>query len=301
MNAITKTTASTASILSERAMIVSMNISLWSGRRYDRKVTREVNSSHGASADAGRYNKALLKKEALSELQRIAGAARATFYEMTLPWISDSERIIANDGYLNLVAAINKHVAEYQNAREDFIASYQRHVDEARVMLNGMFNEADYPPVSTLRDKFKMEVKTMPIPTGDDFRVSMSEYQAERIRAEIERTVANATTEAIRDIYERVADVSAKMIERLNAYTPGTPGKRAEGTFKDSLVGNVRELISILPALNITGDPALAEIANRLAPIAEHDAQVLRDSEETRKAVAEEAQAILDHVSDFLA
>ena len=66
MNAMTPL-ASATSTLSTRAMLVSLSISQWSGRRLDREITDEVNQQHNAAADAGRYNKLLLPKEALAE------------------------------------------------------------------------------------------------------------------------------------------------------------------------------------------------------------------------------------------
>ena len=42
------------------AMLVSLRISAWSGRLYDRKASNHVAVHHEASASAGRYNKCLL-------------------------------------------------------------------------------------------------------------------------------------------------------------------------------------------------------------------------------------------------
>jgi len=132
--------------------------------------------------------------------------------------------------------------------------------------------------------------------------VSMSEAQAAHIRADIERQVSDATTAAVKDIYRRVADVTERMVDRLNAYKPASKkGERSEGVFRDSLVENVRDLIAILPALNITGDPALTAMAAKLQPLAEWDAAVLREDAGKRKDVAATAEQILAQVSDFLA
>ena len=56
--------------LSRKAVLVSVNISQWTARKLDREVTDEVNASHGAQKDAGRYNKLLLEKEALADPDR---------------------------------------------------------------------------------------------------------------------------------------------------------------------------------------------------------------------------------------
>lgn len=303
MNAITSiAAASSSSTLATRAMIVSLSISQWSGRRLDREITDEVNSQHNAAADAGRYNKLLLPKEALDPIVKVVSETRTEFLKRTLPWIDNGGRIMAADAYMAHMSWLNGQRRKFDAAVDEFIRAYPGHVQSARVRLNGMFKDEDYPTIDQLRGKFSMACTVLPVPTSDDFRVSMSEAQAAHIRADIERQVSDATTAAVKDIYRRVADVTERMVDRLNAYKPASKkGERSEGVFRDSLVENVRDLIAILPALNITGDPALTAMAAKLQPLAEWDASVLREDAGKRRDVAATAEQILAQVSDFLA
>ena len=293
---------SASSALASRAMIVSLSISQWSGHRLDREITDEVNRDHGAAADAGRFNKKLLPKEALADIVSVVSETRADFLKRTLPWMDNGSRIMAADAYMAHMSWIRSQSSKFDRAVDKFVAAYPGYVNDARVRLNGMFKSEDYPDAEILRGKFSVECKVLPVPSADDFRVNMSEAQAAIIRKDIEAQVTEATTSAVRDIYERVAEVTRRMVERLNAYKPAqAKGDRSEGVFRDSLVENVRDLIAILPALNITGDPQLSAMVDKLKPLAEHDASVLREDEAIRKDVAAEAQAILDSVAGFLA
>ena len=56
--------------LTHDAMLVSLRISAWSGRLYDRKASNHVAVHHEASASAGRYNKCLLPKGRLRGAHR---------------------------------------------------------------------------------------------------------------------------------------------------------------------------------------------------------------------------------------
>lgn len=301
MNALTQI-PTTSGTLASRAMLVSLSISQWSGRRLDREITDEVNQSHHAAADAGRYNKLLLPKEALAPIVSIVSETRTEFLKRTLPWIDNGGRIMAADAYMAHMSWINAQKRKFDAAVNGFLQDYPGHVQAAATRLNGMFKPDDYPDVDVLRGKFAMECNVLPVPTGEDFRVSMSEAQAEQIRADIERQVTEATATAVKDVYRRIAEVTGRMVDRLNAYKPARKkGERSEGVFRDSLVENVRDLISILPALNITGDPQLDAMAQKMQPLAEHDAKVLRENENVRKDVAAEAQSILEQVSGFLA
>lgn len=303
MNAITSiSAASSSSALATRAMVVTLSISQWSGRRLDREITDEVNNQHNAAADAGRYNKLLLPKEALDPIVKVVSETRTEFLKRTLPWIDNGGRIMAADAYLAHMSWIRAQRSKFDAAVDEFIRAYPSYVQSARIRLNGMFKPEDYPTIDQLRGKFAMDCSVLPVPTSDDFRVAMSEAQAAHIRADIERQVSDATTAAVKDVYRRVADVSGRMVERLNAYKPAAKkGERSEGVFRDSLVENVRDLIAILPALNITGDPVLTTMADKLQPLAEWDASVLREDAGKRKDVAATAEQILAQVSDFLA
>jgi hypothetical protein len=301
MNAMTPI-PSASSALASRAMIVSLFISQWSGHRLDREITDEVNQSHNAAADAGRFNKKLLPKEALADIVSVVSETRSDFLKRTLPWMDNGSRIMASDGYMAHMSWIRSQSAKFERKVDEFIAAYPGYLNDARVRLNGMFKAEDYPDAETLRGKFAMECRVLNVPCADDFRVNMSEAQAAVIRQDIERQVTEATTSAVRDIYERVAEATSRMVERLNAYRPANgKGDKSEGVFRDSLVENVRDLIAILPSLNITGDPQLTAMAEKLKPLALHDAAVLREDETIRKDVAAEAQAILDSVAGFLA
>jgi len=78
--------------LSSRAMLCSLSISMWSARKHDPDASQEIAQRHGAQADAGRYHKVLLPKEALAEVQKIVSDARQEHYFMTLPWDDNGYR-----------------------------------------------------------------------------------------------------------------------------------------------------------------------------------------------------------------
>ena len=43
--------------LSEKAILVSLKVSKFTGTKEDKKISREVASNHNATEDAGRYQK----------------------------------------------------------------------------------------------------------------------------------------------------------------------------------------------------------------------------------------------------
>ena len=72
--------------LTDDAMQVSLRITAWSGRLYDRQASNHVAVHHDAAASAGRYNKCLLPKTAFAALTATVSACRTAHYENTVPW-----------------------------------------------------------------------------------------------------------------------------------------------------------------------------------------------------------------------
>lgn len=289
-------------LLSSRAMLAGVRISVWSARKLDRKVTEEVNSSHGAASDAGRYNKALIAKDALASVTKAASEARNFHYARTLPWLDEGARILPAAAFDDYSNRLRRMRADFAAAADAFVAGYPSFVADARNRLNGMFNAADYPAESEIRARFTFDVRVLPVPDASDFRVDIADAQAADIKAAIEASTRAALEAAMRDAWDRVLDVVGRMAERCSATRTAKDGTEAGAIFRDSLVDNVRELAAVLPSFNLTNDPRMAEIAERMArDLGTHDAADLRESDRLRKETAKAAQSILDDVRGFIA
>ena len=289
-------------LLSQKAVLASLNFTGWTARRLDKKITNEVNRSHGASHDAGRYNKLLVGKNDLEAIQKVISAARIKHYDMTQPWLDNGARILPSALYVEYSAAMRGFQRDYEIAIDDLITRWPEIVREARGRLNGMFNASDYPPQSQLRRLYTFDVKILPCPDATDFRVDMADEHADDIRADIEKRMKAALDDAMKEPMRRIIDVVGHMAERLKAYKPATrDGDKTEGSFRDSLVDNVISLVDLLPAFNLTNDAALADVTARMQQELCHTtAQELRDNPKTRKSVAKAAEAILADVTQFM-
>jgi hypothetical protein len=66
-------------MITERAMLAAVHISIWTAVKHDRKISRDVADQHGAHQGAGRYNKQLLRgADKLDELRTLAGRCGST-------------------------------------------------------------------------------------------------------------------------------------------------------------------------------------------------------------------------------
>jgi hypothetical protein len=288
----------TATKLSERAMLASLHVGMWSGMAVDRDVSEEVSENHKAEKDSGRYNKRLVASKFLSHVGGKINVARRSHRLLTLPWEDDGTRILSNTGYLHYTETMRLQQHAVRAATQEFIQSLPTYIDEARTRLGTMFNSEDYPSADELRSKFYIDVEIKPIPTGSDFRAKLSDDAVKHITQDIEDRCNERVEAAIKEVYQRVVDVTSKMAERLRGYEPG----ESTGVFRDTVVYNINELAELIPSLNITGDPKLDALAKQLKDdLVEHSPEVLRTNAKARKQTADAAERILKKAQTFLA
>lgn len=238
-----------------RAMLINLNICQWAARKSDKRVANEAVSQHGASTSKASFYKPLVEGGELDAIKIAAGKARTMHYHRTLPWSDNGPRILSNVGYLDYMQELGNLKTEFESAVASFVAQYPLLRQEAKRTLGTLFVDADYPDVSAIRDKFRFEVKVLPLPKGDDFRCDLGTEEVERIRKDIEANARNAVQESMDEAFDRVAKVVESYIDRLR--DPKT-------VFRDSLVENARALADVLPSLNFTGDPRLDAVTVKL-------------------------------------
>lgn len=280
-------------MITERAMLAAVHISIWTAIKHDRKVSREVAEQHGAYAGAGRYNKQLLREaERLESLRALSGQIRQYFYKITLPWSDEGYRLLPAHFYFELTTKMREFEQSFGQQVEEFLAVYPSYIEQVRPELNGLFREEDYPSTDKLRNKFGVRLEVLPIPRGNDFRVTLSEEEQARVAREIDENVRQSLQKATEDLWTRLKGVVAHMVERLN---------EPESRFHASLVTNICELVELLPRLNVNQDEELnrfaGEIRDRLCGFTARD---LKKNEILRAATASDAAEILTKMDAVL-
>jgi hypothetical protein len=319
----------TASEMHSRAILVSLRISAWSARKYDRKVTNETNQAHGADADAGRYNKNLLPGDAPSykALTQHITAMRAQHTAQTLAWSDDGWRLLPVRNFQKYMDMVRQGQHTFDRLLEEFWRDYPTLRAQAKDRLNGMYLDADYP--RDIRDRFSFAMEPAPVPAATDYRVALTQDEINTIATRTEERVKQAFADAQKDAVQRLYKCVSHIHERLTAVRvtkdratkartlkkdhydkvtgelipAGTviPGRAIAGgqvknaTFRDTLVDNARELCEILRYINLADDPKLEEFRRQTELIAgSTEAETLRDSDAVRKDTANRAQSILD-------
>lgn len=284
--------------ITEKGMLVSLSIQRWTARKHDRAVSDKVALDHGAGADAGRYTKALLAKESLAGVSKVAREARAHHYENTLPWTDTGHRILPADNFFKYSDAQAAFKNEFEKEVKKFADNYPSYVSAAQNNLGRMYDATDYPDAGTIAGYFGIDVDVTPLPDGKDFRVDLGVDVQKKIQADIEAKTTGAIQDAAQDLWNRTYEAVKHMADRLKAYDPTDKSK---APFRDTVVTNLRELVDLLPRLNMTGDQNLTDMSDKLAQtLCGANPDELRDDSLLRDSTAEEADAILKDMDGFV-
>lgn len=273
--------------LDTKALIVHLCISMWTNRKHDKTVSKEVEESKDAEKDAGRYNKVLVSKEALKDVQKCVSAIRNFHYDNSLRWSDNGERLLPAANYFTYVNQLNTLRAEFDEAVRVFLFHYDSYVQEARIRLGKMFNISDYPSRSEIEQKFRISPVFMPVPSTD-FRVGLNSNEAEKLKKAAEFEINERLKDVMDEVWKRVKDqlVSMQKLSDKDSY------------FKNAMFTNLEELVNVLPRLNVTGDIHLQRISEEMKSLC-GDPDTIRCDDTIRNIKAQKVESIMERYKDF--
>ena len=260
--------------LTDDAMQVSLRITAWSGRLYDRQASNHVAVHHDAAASAGRYNKCLLPKTAFAALTATVSACRTAHYENTVPWDDQGSRLLTVANYEHYTELMNGFRERMVRERARFIEDYDVNVDQARLDLGKLFRIDDYQSKEALQDKFSIRYRITPVQDAEQFMAKLASDDVDRVKRDIEHQIEERLHDAVGDLYRRFGEAVERVSERLQEDDNGKPL-----VFRDSMISNIRDLVDVVPRLNIFGDDELARLCEQVKDkIASVEPDALRPS-----------------------
>lgn len=280
-----------AASLSEKAMLVHLRVSMWTGSRKNKKVSQQVCNEFQADADAGSWWTYYVPRKDLADLQSAANRLRAAWKNQTLPWMDEGIRIVPSVSFMEYSANMRKALQTYEDAVERFLTRYPTIVADMPRRLKQMLDSKPMPSVSDLRSKFGAKMMIFPIPDAKDFRVDLAEDEIAEIRKETESAVQEMTNRAMGSVWKKMKDVVEKMETTLS-----DPDKK----FKDSLVGNLIQLCIDLPHLNLTENEEMEQVRKEMIDkLCQLIPDTLRTDKAARKEAAKKAEDIKKKLEQY--
>jgi hypothetical protein len=276
-------------MIGSNAMLVDLNISMWTGRKMDKKVSEEIDASKSTKARAGNYHKKLLAgSDKLEKVQKIATAVRTWNYQQTLPWSDGGSRLLPMKSFFDYKATLGNYEAQYTQAVDDFLVEYPQLVSSSAFTLGDLFDRGEYPDVEELRNKFRFKYVFCPVPDAGDFRIDVEEQAKNELQQQYKEYYDGKLADAMKDAWDRLHETLTHLSERMD-YTDENKKK-----FWDSTITNASELCTLLTSLNITNDPKMEQMRQKLEKtLSGVDASDIRESEAVRTSVKSKVDEIL--------
>lgn len=278
-----------SSILSEKAMIVRLATSGWSGRITDKSATEELIEGKNAERDAASVTKSLINKEHLKRIREITSGMKKYHNEQTMPWDNNGGRLLPSTEFNAYTMKFRESQRELDAAVTEFIQNYPGFISESEGRLGDLFNTDDYPPSHEIENKFSLDSNFEKVPESGDFRVDIPEHEQEKIREQIEERVEMKHADAMKRLWTRMF----KAVEHMNSKL-----SEENGIFRNTLIGNIEQLVEILPALNILEDETLTEMTQELKDkLCGFDPDDLRKNDVLRSELADQSKEVMDKIA----
>jgi len=248
--------------LSSSAMLVELSISCWSGKKLDKKASKDVELMNQAQSGAGSYTKRLLGDcPELEALQKFCANIRTGFhYSYTHPWSDNGPRLLMTSRYFDYHKNITEAAQEFEELKEKFLAVYGDARMQAQAKLGNMWSEKDYPSVGKLRKKFAFNVNYVPLPDAGDFRVDIGNEAVEQLREQYNEAYERQISGVMEDVWRRLY----KTLEPISRMLADDKGNGKKPNMYRSVFDRAMEIAQLMEDCNITGDPQMQSAQRKL-------------------------------------
>ena len=139
------------------------------------------------------------------------------------------------------------------------------------------------------------------MPDADHFIAKLACDDTDRVKRDIEQQTEERLHEAVGDLYQRLGEAVERVSARLQDDENGKPL-----VFRDTMIANIRNLVDIVPRLNIFGDAELARLCEQVKDkIAGVEPDALRPSRTfdpiARARVKRDADALMEQFAGYFA
>lgn len=270
-----------------RAVLVSISFSKPKMTQLDKKATHDAevaNNAHGALKTVKLLYPESLIKPIVAKEAEIRGYVRSK----TVPWGDTGMGLLDTRRYFEFATQINVFKIEHRQMVTVFAQNYSNVLAAAAQQQGDLFDASVYPDASEVVEQFTMKLNFMPV--GDISGGLFDEVEAE-LKDALTEQVAETTKALVSDV---ISDPFKRIIESvLNIYDKTV---REDGVIRDSLMGNLEELVESMPALNVLDIPQLNRLTDMCKKRVLAPAEALRGGSQKRLDVAQAASEIIKAV-----
>jgi hypothetical protein len=293
--------------LTTNAVVARFSLGQWSGKIRDQEAGEELAQNKGAKK-APTVIKPLAINNELDALAKKITECRTWHYKHTYPFrFGDKRDPILDKGTGNKklvgvalvpIMIFEDYCRKMQNFRleieameKHIVDNYDELIEAARQAQNGLFKVDDYPSKEELESRYHFDLEFEPVPP-EHFQNQIICEALKEAEQKHQVKVMQAKAMVLQESFARLHKVVNHAFEAL-----ADPTKK----FHDTLIGNITEIVRILPKMNILEDPMLDALVKEAEQnLTQHLPDMLRDNPTVRKEVSDKAKDILDKMAGYI-
>jgi len=246
--------------ISSSAVLVELNISVWTAAKLDKGATQAVISDNNAGSQSGAFRKNLLAGTSLrKDISDYAAACRMTHNKLTLPWQDRGGRILPTSLFMDYKQRMNVGTAHFNTLVDRLCDNYDALKQSAQNYMGSLYNEEDYPTLEEVRGKFGFNLVFSPLAEAGDFRLDVPTQDLAEMSEQYESDFNKRLADAMRKPWDDMHKMLLSMSEKLSLSSDDEKKR-----WHDTFVTNAQGMCSLLSNLNVTKDPKLEEARRAL-------------------------------------
>lgn len=274
-------------LTNDNALVWSLTIHNWDGKRYDPSLSKEINASYNAAKDAGTYTRKIVPGALLTAVTNAKTEMRDRFNDVTHPHHAKGSRVSSRARFLEVKAVIAEHEMLYNHEADRFVKQYTDWLTNngPQAFLKDMYKPNLYPEPSQVRKRFSVDMTVQPYtiaPTGDS-ALDLS------LQEEFDKAQLKEDSMLRADISNRIYKIVSNIYQRL----------MSDGKFRKEPFEALVEKAELIKTLNIFNDPRIDSISRDAAALANLDLTDLRKDDSHRAFAANKASDILDKLNNL--
>lgn len=272
--------------LTEEGILMAVHIERGGLSQQSRMLSHEAARAHDANARRVATSVKKLDSDILAPNTSVVNRARKFFETYSIPWLNGGLRYVPIANYPKVKSGLQELSNEFEDTFMEIDSNYDSHKLDYLKQVNDIADEVPFPTREQLRAGFSFSWTEMPLPNVDDIRLKhISKKDAEAIEEGVKSQYAKILKNSQYEIVDRLRELVAHLKDKLDA---------DGGRVFHAAVENVQEAVAIVETLNITGDPDVTRIINRVrAEIATIDVDALKKDDNLRMAKSNLASDVL--------
>lgn len=275
--------------LSTSAVLVSVDVNVWSATKQDRTISNEVTSAKKADVNAGRFVKNLLAddpthKKLANYRQTIYNWVKRTTYR----W-NNSQDLLPVALLPKFKTEFHEHEKNFGSLLDEFLDKYPNIISDMAFKQGDMFDRNEYPSVDEVRRKFGIKLFVAEVPTND-FRCNIAEDLAEDLKNHYEGQAQEIVSSVMADATYRLVDYMKRIhhccgVDEVQSDGNGEVRSKKRKIY-ESTISQAKEQCEVLKSFNLDGSPELEQARASLESLlADVSAEDIRDSDAVRHHV----------------